>query len=432
MKRFISLLLCVILVFSLVGTVGTVYAEGVLFGDSNDDGVVDMKDFLLMRKRLAGKVSKSDINLVNSDINGIYGLTTIDANLLMLHLVKKQLLVQSDFYTMDQLDSCMSLYGRAVMQGSDILLSQTASGFKFTANCEGSMYIRLATEKEGKIDITVDDDLNNIYTIDVSSSQSLYLAELGLEKGEHTILIQKATEHTQNSLITVNAIAVSGEFGTEKPKAKAHKIEFYGDSITSGYGNLTNSKTSNAGSWSYQDGVKTYATYTANALDADYAVASASGHGVLGGYDDYIQLYSKYFNYSIVSTQVPWSRADYDADLIVINFGSNDDSREGNNLDQTTFEAECQKIIDEMVKDNPDVQILWVIGMNLIESDHKILTYLQNVADNNENVKFFSTSAACSGGENHPTVAEHKSHAEKLVNFIKQNYPTLFGDVTEE
>ena len=241
-------------------------------------------------------------------------------------------------------------------------------------------------------------------------------------------------------MITVSGVGFEGEFSAEKPAEKAHRIEFYGDSITSGYGNLSdNTESGWKGTWQYQDGTKTYASFTANALNADYAVASASGHGILGGHSDFTSTYDKFFNYSLVDgSEALWSRADYNADLIVMNYGSNDAERVKKQISgslqpafdkekfATDFEAECSKIIEGMRAENPDVEILWILGMNYVADDSPVVTSLKNLAKKYDYVNFFKTPAAQSGGDYHPTVEEHKKHAERLINEINRLYPNMF------
>ncbi len=429
MKKIICLCLSFLMVFSVFTTFSVVNAAEVIYGDVNSDGVVDMRDLLFFRKYLAKMTGYNNktINSVNADINCNGKINDLlDVKYLIMHLSKEKLITNAKTYTMDAFENCITLCGRAVSEDGAIKLSQSASGFKFKANCEGDIQILLTTASNGKLVVTVDEDYDNAVTVDVSANTGKYYVELGLEKGEHTIMIQKATEWSVNSLFTINGLAFSGEFGAEPPEAKTRRIEFYGDSITSGYGNLTYNGQSRAGSWEYQDGCKTYAAFTANALNADYAVASASGHGVITGLGSATQTYDKFFDYSLIDTKTAWSRADYDADLIVINYGSNDNTKKGYDLDTAAFEAECSKIIEGMREENPDVQILWVIGMNTVEDSAPVITSLKNIDEKYDYVNFYKATAKHSGGDSHPTVAEHKFHAEGLVAKIKALYPDMF------
>ncbi|MGN0173829.1 MAG: dockerin type I domain-containing protein [Acutalibacteraceae bacterium] len=433
MKKIICLILSIVIMLSVSFTGASVLGAEIMFGDVNDDGVVNMKDMHLLRQRIAKVVGNSAINRDNADINGDGTINAVDASKLRKHLAKVEVLEASSTFTMDSMTDCMNLVGRAVMEESSILLSQTASGFKFTANCSGDIILYLTTAGNAKVDVIVDDDYKNVTTIDVNAQKQKYQAELGLKSGEHTITVLKATEWSQNNLVTINKITIFGEKGTEKPQEKPLKIEFYGDSITSGYGNLTYNGQTSAGEWTWQDGGQTYATFVSNILNADFAVASASGHGVLGNYSKLgVGTYKNYFDYSIVkstsdlSQNTKWSVTDYDADLIVINFGTNDYSRDRENINTEDFELECSSIIENMHEANPDAEILWVIGMNSVPQNAKIVQSLKTLAENYTYLNFYHSAARQSGGDSHPNIENHWELAGYLSDYIKETYPQFF------
>lgn len=433
MKKIICLLLSFTLIFSVMGISTTVFATDIIYGDVNDDGVVDMKDYLTLRKRLANLLTNSQINRTNADINGDGKINAIDLNKLANHLLNKEKLGKTTYYTMDELSDSMNLIGRAVLSDDTVLLSQTASGIKFNANCYGDLVIDVTTESKGIIDVIVDDNYDTVYRINVSSAKKQYKQELNLAEGNHTFTILKATEWSQNNLMTLNSVSIFGEKLNVKPQARPYKIEFYGDSITSGYGNFNKEKGYSFYEWDCQDGGQTYATFLSNKLNADWSIASASGHGVLGGFNNTLDTYKKFFDYATVYSKNPtlnqlWSRKDFGADLVVINYGTNDDSRirnSGTTLDTDAFVAECGKIINALRADNPDVKILWTIGMNYVSDSSQVVAALKTVAET-YNIDFYKAPAAASGGDSHPTIEQHKTHAENLYNKINELYPNLF------
>ena len=424
MKKVLSLVLTLILALSICCVPLTTSASELILGDLNDDGTVNIVDMLLLRKRLARVIGNSDINKAAADINTDGNIDQIDAQILMMHLSKERLLSTNKTYTFDSICENGKVLSRGVVRETNLLLSQTASGVEFYAECEGNLVINLTSSASAKLNITVDDDLDNSYELNVTKNSTKYTARLNLEKGKHKIAIQKATEWLRCDLITLSSITITGSVLDEKIADKPLKFEFYGDSITSGYGNLTSQ--SGAGEWNFQNGCKTYATYVSRLLGADYAIASASGHGILGGYSNTTDTYKKYFDYSLIPDKTPWSRADYNADLIVINLGTNDNSRAGSNLDKTVFVAECSKIVEGMHEENPDVKILWVIGMNYVSDSMPIISALKELDQKYDYVNFYKSVAAQNGGDSHPNINNHKSLAEKLGEYIKQNYPEFF------
>ncbi len=427
MKKLICLCLSFLMAFSVLCT-SAFAAEVIRYGDVSGDGIIDVYDLLLLRKRVARIIGNSDINKTNSDVNADGSINSLDLSYLRNHLTKKKVIEASSVYPVSSLLQCMNLYGRAEISqdGSSILLSQTASGFEFTANCAGNIEIIMQTAKKGKLNITVDKDYENSYEVNVDDTTKKCVVQTDLTYGEHTFLIQKATEHGQNPLFEITGVSVGGELADTKPVQSEKRIEFYGDSITAGYGNLTTNATTNAGGWEYQNGCKTYATFTAQTLGADYAIAAASGHGVLGGFNTYTQTPDKYWDYTLVADKTPWSRTNYDADLIVINFGANDNSREGANLDKEAFLAKASILVETMKAENPDVEILWITGMNAISESMPIISALKSLDEKFDYVNFLHANPRQNGGDWHPSVEDHKYHATQVVNKIKALYPDMF------
>ena len=435
MKKIVCLILSVVLVFSAL-SISASAVEAIRYGDINDDGVVDLVDLYRFRLRLANIITNKDINKTNSDINADGKTNTLDIALLRQHLTKKKLIAQSNVFPMSAFKDCLNLFGRAQWSedGSSILLSQTASGFEFTADCSGNLEIYvsvdgdLSASRAFKLNVTVDDDFDNSFEVDVLKSKVTVPTDLA--QGEHTIMIQKATEHGCFDLVEITGICVGGELGTVKPYESDKRIEFYGDSLTAGYGNLVTH--GGAGTWDCQNGCKTYAVYTARTLGADYAIAAASGHGVMYGYGQKVgtQTPDKYWDYTLVGKKTPWDRAEYDADLVVINFGTNDNSTDNMytdvNIDKDEYKAKVKALVENMRAENPDVEILWVLGMAWIDTNSTVVKAIQEAAAELDYLNFFFANARTNGGDGHPSVDDHKYHAEQLTKEIKRLYPDMF------
>ena len=435
MKKIICLILSVVMMFSAL-SISAFAADVIRYGDVNADGVLDTVDLLKLRQRVARVIGNNDINRTNADINADGTINAMDVNYLRQHLVKKKLIVSSNVFPISAFSECMNLYGRAQWSedGESVMLSQTASGIEFSANCAGNIEIYVRTDKTLssttalKLNVTIDKDYENSYEIDVLKTK--LVVEADLEQGEHTILIQKATEHGCFDMVEITGVSIGGELGAAKPVQSDKRIEFYGDSLTAGYGNLVTH--GGAGTWDCQNGCKTYATFTAQKLGADYAIAAASGHGVMYGYGQKVgtQTPDKYWDYTLVGNKTPWDRAAYDADLIVINFGTNDNSTDNMytdvNIDKDEYKAKVKALVENMRAENPDVEILWVLGMAWINEDSAVIQGIKAAAAELDYLNFFYANARTNGGDGHPSVADHKYHAEQLTKEIKRLYPDMF------
>ncbi len=149
--------------------------------------------------------------------------------------------------------------------------------------------------------------------------------------GEHLIRLQKATEAEQGR-ITLHSLTTDGRLlATNDLKLQRH-IEFYGDSLTCGYG--TESKSGSEPFLPETENCRyTYAALTAAHFGADYNLISHSGRGLVRNYGDSLQLSvpettmsSRAFRIFDEDPASAWDFATspYRPDAIVITLGTND------------------------------------------------------------------------------------------------------------
>lgn len=149
--------------------------------------------------------------------------------------------------------------------------------------------------------------------------------------GEHHIRIQKATEAEQGRT-TIHSLSVVGKFLPTDELALARHIEFYGDSLTCGYG--TESLSGSEPFLAETENCRyTYAALTAEHFGADYNLISHSGRGMVRNYGDEKPLSdfnttmsSRAFRTFDEDENSAWDFANspYRPDAIVITLGTND------------------------------------------------------------------------------------------------------------
>lgn len=105
----------------------------------------------------------------------------------------------------------------------------------------------------------------------------------GLESGLHTFKIVKQTEKVVATSV-IKSISLIGTLGA-KPAEPEYVFESIGDSITSGYGALD----TNRQSARFSDGTRTYAYITAENFGAEARVTSQSGGSITSLYSQYIK-----------------------------------------------------------------------------------------------------------------------------------------------
>ncbi len=150
-------------------------------------------------------------------------------------------------------------------------------------------------------------------------------------RGEHLLRIQKATEGEQGC-VTIHDFTTDGRLLPVDNCARPRHIEFYGDSLTCGYGTESQS-----GDEPFKPETEnccfTYAAYTAARFDADYNLVCHSGRGLIRNYGDTAPhsdpattMSAKAFQLYDMQPEPLWdfTKSPYRPDAIVITLSTND------------------------------------------------------------------------------------------------------------
>ncbi len=315
-------------------------------------------------------------------------------------------------------------HGRNVHLGSHVIMNNIGSGFEVTfygtklyASLDGwygSWYgnTRLTVLVDGETDTE-----ENVIIISQATTKTEYLLVDKLEEGFHTIKVLKITEAGGSSL-NFYGVRTDGYF---KPvdKTQKLKIEAYGDSITAGYGNLRGDAADGTNA-TIQDGMQTYATYTATALNADINVQAKSGIGMYtsANVDDTKQVNNLY-SYVNYDGEYKWNLDNYTPDIVIVNLGTNDHWNTSV-FKQEDFVNEYYKFISNLINAYGE-DTAFVLASGLMEQ--KVDDFVQQVSAKIK--KDFTNTLLtikfdqCASG--HPLVDEHKTASEKLVKLIKDN-----------
>lgn len=235
------------------------------------------------------------------------------------------------------------------------------------------------------------------------------------------------------------------------------KLEFIGDSITSGEGTYGANEDTD---WlpMYMSSSRNFAVMTSDALNADYHLISQGGWGVLSSWDNnpHCNIPSRYeklcglacgeFNEKL-GAQEPYRFDKWEPDAIIVNLGTNDASafqqpawtdpatgetfQQHKNPDGTYRQEDLmrfeQAVVDFLVmirKNNPRSHIVWTYGMlgydlTMAITD-AINAYRKQSKDNN--VAFLqlpNTTPETIGAHAHPGVQSHKRAAKLLIEYLK-------------
>ncbi len=258
------------------------------------------------------------------------------------------------------------------------------------------------------------------------------------------------------SFMQIHAVRSDGEF---LPVAdKPYKIEFIGDSITSGEG-IIGAKTEEDWISVWFSAVHNYTRMVAEALNADYRVVSESGWGVLTSWDN-----NPHFNIPEYYEKVcgiltgeknralgAFQENDFTSwqpDVVVVNLGTNDGSAfyqpewKDEVTDEThkqhlnpdgSFAAEDLKAFEQAVinflakirKYNKHAHIIWAYGMlgdvMLPAINRAVDAYIKQSGDKKVSVlQLPNTTDDTVGSRQHPGVLSHEKAAKVLAAYISE------------
>lgn len=318
----------------------------------------------------------------------------------------------------------VNAFGRNYFESSLYRMEYVASGFEVSFY-GSSLSAELWADKESYLVVYVDGEESETIRLNANERKVCKLVDASA-KAEHTVKVLKRTELALG-MVGVAGIKTEDGYFLSRPARAAKRIEVFGDSITSGYGNLgAMGTTMNA---SNSDGLKTYATLAAAAVGAEIQTVSCSGYG----------LYTSRWNSGLIpplfakTTQThptPWDATKYVPDVVVINLGTNDGANvEGNSRDDMplftaeAYTAAYKAFIAEIRAAYPGVQILCCFGLmgNARYDEIKgaitdmCAEYAASGDDAVSYLLFDQITAADRGCASHPNVAAHTRAAAQLA-----------------
>jgi hypothetical protein len=180
-------------------------------------------------------------------------------------------------------------------------------------------------DHEGKnfFNVFIDGDEAHPVVLQLQQGPKTYPVADHLAPGKHRFLVTKRTEGAEGSTVFAGLeLADGGKLLAPPPRPK-HRIEFFGDSITSGMGDES-PDTGPDDHAADKNSHMSYAAITARALDAEIHMTSQSGIGMMMSWfpftmpDFYDQLSA------VGDNDSHWDFASWTPDVVVINLFQND------------------------------------------------------------------------------------------------------------
>lgn len=317
-------------------------------------------------------------------------------------------------YEINENRGLFKTHGRTATDEEGLICDSSASGIEFSAYIEGDLKLTIQVSAECYFSLFIDGVLID-ERIKLSSGRQTFTLANFREGRYHTVKLIKQTEASL-SLCRIVSVEFLGYF-IEPPADNDLFIEFIGDSITAGYGNLCKNGTENAGSALYQDATKSYAFLTAQILSADTSLVCCSGIGIEKSWKDFnIDSYYKAFSYSRNSS-VPFA-PDRTPSLVVINLGTNDKELGADIKEFSKKVIELISFIRQLYGCN--VPIIWLGGMMNTSCSEYVKSTMENMGGENNGLYMITVDNNNDGGMAHPSASAHISTAVVLANFIKE------------
>ncbi|MBQ7714695.1 MAG: hypothetical protein IJT70_02375, partial [Clostridia bacterium] len=193
-------------------------------------------------------------------------------------------------YSLGDMDGLYKFQGRAIVNDNGLAMLSSADIVEFNANCSGIVTVKMFAVKTPSSLIDV---YFTGYVDEKRCEERFHIGEKGetefvlatdLTEGEHSFRIVRQTEWDHGDTYFAG-VKLNGELSAP-PENNKLLIEFIGDSLATGFGNLSDIPDS-AGSWSgapvFQDATQAYPYKVGYTLMADISVVAIQGIGCACG-----------------------------------------------------------------------------------------------------------------------------------------------------
>lgn len=309
------------------------------------------------------------------------------------------------------------------MPKNSIFAQMTAAGFAFRGDFSGKISVKLKwTGEWGIIGVLIDDDIDTMLTVNIDRDGEHELCSL---RGIHTVQIIKLNEYSRNTIEFIS-LSFEGEL-CAAPEPKPLFFEFYGDSLSCGYGNLCVNRDKPNPFCPQENGYLTWCSFISRRLGADFAVAASSGQGIVTDCTGNPQgVVAKYWDVAVKQPLIKWDFS-RKADFVFIYLGANDMNYARFNeakIDEQAFERNARTLIDGIRSHYPDCKILLLFGHDDGNEFFDVITgiYRKLCGEYNDMYLFDNLQSNQLGGDWHPSVADHRMIYSQLLEHMLENF----------
>lgn len=324
-------------------------------------------------------------------------------------------------YSLDEMDGLYKFQGRAIVNDNGLAMLSSADIVEFNANCSGRVVVKMFAVKTPSSLIDV---YFTGYVDEKRCEERFHIGEKGetefvlannLAEGEHSFRIVRQTEWDHGDTYFAG-VKLNGELSAP-PENNRLLIEFIGDSLATGFGNLSDIPDS-AGSWSgapvFQDASQAYPYRVGYSLMADISVVAIQGIGCACGGQQFT-MNDIYKTYPRVREKDYTFEPERQADIVVIHMLANDAGTAGSKGVTTSEIVEkAIELVTTVRGTYPDAKIIFA------PTAYYDLIYKEFEKLGGEEAGYYMTSIPmdASGKGGHPSVWGHSSAMTSLMSTI--------------
>lgn len=307
------------------------------------------------------------------------------------------------------------------------------SGSSIKLNFEGkSIYALMQNESTGNYyNAIIDND--SVFIFSPDTTKTYHKIASNLSNGKHTLELFRRNEWSRGKTNFYGfKIKGSPKVLPTVPELK-RKIEFYGNSISAGYGveDLTGKDSPDS---TYTNNYKSYAAITARHFNAEYNCICKGGIGIMVSWFPLI-MPEMYNRLNPQNENSLWEFSNYKPDVIVVNLFQNDswlvnrkdhpefNSRFGNQKPTEAFIINAYAdFIKKLRVEYPKAKIISMLGnMDATKDGSKWPNYINEAVNSLNDPNIYTHFVPYKDSPGHPTEKEQEAIAQSLIQFIEEN-----------
>ena len=311
----------------------------------------------------------------------------------------------------------INYYGRVMQRTAEsVMFYNTASAFEVRFIGSSLKASLRASAEALRVQVYVDGEAQEEQQR-ISTFRMDYTFADGLAEGmAHTVRVVKVNSANKGNL-ELNGIATDGAF-VEAPEKPGLKFEFYGDSITAGYG--VNALAGQVDTVENEDGTAAFAYLASEMLGAQASVMSYSGISAVVPAWTQTLMSQTFRQYAPGVLSAEWDFSSYRADVVFVCLGTNDAQgiKDGKGTAADFVEGYLQ-FVKDLRAENAEAAIVLCCGMMGNDLNAQFEEIVSSCGD--DDVYYLNMSRVeLSGANGHPGKAGQKAGAEQLVGFLRE------------